>query len=103
MFDLAAAADRARALIAFTDGLEEAGLGETARRSRVVACDVLELVEALAAERSARKAAQENYQRCLIVLGRRADEALRIRVHASPRHLPNPFLGSPDDQEPSAA
>jgi hypothetical protein len=112
MLDLAAAADRARALIAFTDGLEEPGLGETARRSRVVARDVLELAEALASERSARRASQADYKRCLDVLANAAGGALveasgsTMRAVSQPPaarpELPNPFLG-PDDQEASGA
>jgi hypothetical protein len=69
--DLDAAVARARDLIEFANGLDEAGLSETARRSRVVARDLLELVDELRAERSARRAAQTNYDRALAVIGRR--------------------------------
>lgn len=43
---------RARALVEFAAGLEDAGHAETARRVRVAGRDVLELVEQLAAVRS---------------------------------------------------
>jgi hypothetical protein len=71
--DLEAAVARARDLIEFTAGLEEAGLVETARRSRMTARDVLELADALAAERSARDAAVEAYKRVFGLLTRRGE------------------------------
>jgi hypothetical protein len=74
MLDLAAAVERAHALTEFAHGLEEAGLIEVARRSRMVARDVLELAEALDAERSARRAMQANYERCMDVLSTRAGD-----------------------------
>jgi hypothetical protein len=74
--DLDAAANQARDLITFADGLEDVGLIDTARRSRVVARDLLEIVDQLRDERSARQAAQKSYERCLNVIGKRADEAM---------------------------
>jgi hypothetical protein len=61
--DIRGAEARARELIVWCDALTDVGLDETARLSRVVARDVLDLVEALAAERSARKAFQERVKR----------------------------------------
>lgn len=78
--DLATIERRATELIAFTDGLDDAGMHESARRSRLVARDVLELTEALRAERSGREAAQASYQRCLDLLGERADRAVSEAV-----------------------
>jgi thiamine monophosphate kinase len=75
LLDLEAAAAKAHALIDFADGLEDAGLAQTARRSRVVARLTLELVDELSAERSARRAMQTNYERCLSVLERRTVKA----------------------------
>jgi hypothetical protein len=77
MFDLDTAVARAHELIAFCDGLEDAGQADTARRSRMVARDLIEIAEQLRAERSACSAAQANYERCLNILGRQADEPLR--------------------------
>ena len=48
------AADQARELLVFADGIEDAGHPELARRSRVVARDTIWLVEQLEAERAAR-------------------------------------------------
>lgn len=55
-------------LITFADGIEEAGFVELARRSRVVARDVLRLAADLDAERSARVAIQEQRDRLLEIV-----------------------------------
>jgi hypothetical protein len=67
---------RARELIEFCAGLDEAGLHEVARRSRMVARDVLDLADGLAAERSARVAIQEQRDRLVEFIGKRAHDAL---------------------------
>jgi hypothetical protein len=68
---------RARELVVWCDALSDAGLDETARRARVVARDALELVDALAAERSARRALQQRCEQQQAILGRHADQALQ--------------------------
>jgi hypothetical protein len=88
IFDLDAAVARAHELIAFADGLEDAGLIDTAHRSRVVARDLTEIADQLRAERSARSAAQANYERCLNILGRQADDALRRAKERQKRESP---------------
>jgi hypothetical protein len=75
--DIPGAEGRARDLLTWCDALTDVGLDETARLSRVVARDVLELVEALGAERSARAALQRRCDRQQAILGRQADAALR--------------------------
>jgi hypothetical protein len=73
------AADRARALIVFADGLEASGADGTvdyARRARAVADDLLRAIDALEAERSARRALQERCERQQELLGRRVLEAI---------------------------
>ena len=80
------AAQRANELIAFMNGFEEAGLPQAARLSRVVARDLLEVLDQLYAERSVRRAMQENYERCLSIIGKAAydqmKEVLVERHHA---------------------
>jgi hypothetical protein len=71
------AKERARELIVFCDGLDEAGLHELARRSRVVARDLLEALTELEGERSARRAIQEQRDNAVNLLGKRADDDLR--------------------------
>jgi hypothetical protein len=68
---------RARDLIAFCDGFDEGGLypGFTPR-ARLVARDLLDALEMLAAERSARFALQARCERQQAILGRHAHEAL---------------------------
>jgi hypothetical protein len=73
--DILGAEARARELIVWCGALSDVGLGETARLSRVVARDVLDLVEALAAERSAREAFQERVKRQEAIILRRGSEA----------------------------
>lgn len=80
MLDVDACEGRAHELISFTEGLDEAGMHDTARRSRVVARDVLDLVVELRSERSGRVAMQANYKRCLDVLANRAGEQLSRAV-----------------------
>jgi hypothetical protein len=63
-------AGRARELVVFCDGAEEAGLVGYARRARVVARDVLELVVALEGERSARVAMQEARDQLQEIVGK---------------------------------
>jgi hypothetical protein len=63
--------ERARELLTWCAALTDVGLDETARLSRVVARDVLNLVEALAAERSAREAFQERVKRQEAIILRR--------------------------------
>jgi hypothetical protein len=76
VLDLDTIEQRAREAISFGDGLEDGGMHQTARRLRLIARDVLELVPALKDERSGRMAMQANYKRCLDVLGQRADRGI---------------------------
>jgi hypothetical protein len=71
--------ERARELLAFTDGIAEAGFPELSRLSRVVARDLLEVLEQLDAERSARRAIQEARDRLMAIIGEAAYGALRSR------------------------
>jgi hypothetical protein len=73
--DILGAEARARELIARCGALTDVGFVETARLSRVVARDVLDLVETLAAERSAREAFQERVKRQEAIILRRGSEA----------------------------
>jgi hypothetical protein len=68
------ARQRAEAFVQFCDGMEEAGLGEYARRGRVVADDLLQALQALDAERSARRAIQERAERLEELLLARGSE-----------------------------
>jgi hypothetical protein len=72
--DMLAADERACELIVWCEALTDAGLAETARRSRVVARDVLDLADALAAERSAREALQDRCERLQAIIGKKAYE-----------------------------
>jgi hypothetical protein len=54
---------RARDLIVFADGVEEAGLRVYAQRARVVADDLLRIAADLRAERSARLSIQQERDR----------------------------------------
>jgi hypothetical protein len=78
---IAGAEQRARELIVFCDGFDEAGVvpGFTCR-ARSVARDVRELGEALAAERSARVALQARCERQQEILGRRVLDAIEARA-----------------------
>jgi hypothetical protein len=77
-------AERARELIAFTRGMEEAGFPDFpqwTRLSRVVARDVLELDEQLDAERSARLAIQARADRLeKLFLARSETAAAKTRL-----------------------
>jgi hypothetical protein len=68
------ARERARDFVSFCDGLEQAGLDEYARRGRVVADDLLQALQALDAERSARRAIQERAERLEELLLARGSE-----------------------------
>ena len=71
---------RAHDALAAGDVLEEIGLPEFGARLRVLARDVLELAEELAAERSARRALQDGRDAAVAVLARQAanvEEAAR--------------------------
>lgn len=57
------AEQRARDLISFADGCEEAGLTVYAQRARVVAGDLLQVAEDLRAERSVRVSIQAERDR----------------------------------------
>ena len=58
----------ARSFVDFCDGIEAAGLPEYARRGRLLARQLIESEEALAAERSARKAMQAEAERLREIL-----------------------------------
>jgi hypothetical protein len=66
---------RARDLWAWADGYEETNEGH-ARRCRMVARDVLDLLDAYEDERSGRVAMQSNYQRCLDLIQSRFYERM---------------------------
>jgi HEPN domain-containing protein len=72
--DLDACAARAHELTTFANGLDDAGMHDSARRLRLSSYDVVELVEELRAEQSGRRAMQANYERALDVLTTRACE-----------------------------
>ena len=62
---------RAAELQVFAAGLDDGGHPETARRLRLAARDILDLVKALEAERSARRSIQEQRDTALVLLGKR--------------------------------
>ena len=64
------AEQRARELIVFADGVEEAGLRVYSQRARVVADDLLRTAEQLRGERSARLAIQAERDRLRETLSR---------------------------------
>lgn len=66
---------RARDLWSWADGYEETNATRAAA-CRVVARDVLDLIEAYEAEQSGRVAMQANYQRCLDLISSRAYERM---------------------------
>ncbi len=70
------AATEARDLLVFAEGFDEAGHTGIARRSRVVARELLWALDALQAERSARVAIQKQRDECLQILANHAGEAL---------------------------
>jgi hypothetical protein len=71
----ASAARRARDLIVYADGVEEAGLENYARRARDVAREVIWLVEEVARERAARALIQERCDELRRLLAKRRKEA----------------------------
>jgi hypothetical protein len=103
MLDLDAAVARARDMLEFADGVEDAGHADTARRSRAVARDLLELADELRAERSARRAMQTNYERALAVIGRRGYGERDVRPvlvpPLEPSEIDNPFLDDRNDTD----
>jgi hypothetical protein len=64
-------------LTAFANGLEEAGLTETARRVRLAAYDIQNLTQQLTAERSARIALQNRCETQQEIIGKNLYQALR--------------------------
>lgn len=84
MLDLDACGERSRELVTFADGLDDAGMHDSARRLRLASYDVAELISWLRAERSARVAMQAKYQRCLDVLTLRACPACTARATSVP-------------------
>jgi hypothetical protein len=86
--DLEAIATRARELWAWADGYEETN-AEHARRCRLVARDVGELIDAYQAEASGRRAMQANYERAMGIMSSRAYERmLTIPVPAADEDNP---------------
>jgi hypothetical protein len=81
--DLDACAARAREFVTFADGLDESGMHDSARRLRLATYDLNDLVDELRAERSARVAMQENYERALEVLSVRACETCSARARSA--------------------
>jgi site-specific recombinase len=71
---------RARDLIVFADAFEDAGHPQLARRSRVVAADLLRIVGELRDEQSARRAIQADRDRALQILANHAAENLDPRL-----------------------
>jgi hypothetical protein len=63
--------------IAFADGLEEAGLTETARRVRLLSHDIQTLIQQLTAERSARIALQKRCEIQQEILGKSLYRSVR--------------------------
>ena len=74
---IAGSGERARELLVFCDGFDEGGLyPEFTRRARVVARDLLAVLDEFAAERSAREALQARCRRQQDLLGERVLEAI---------------------------
>ena len=71
------ARDRAQELLVFADGFDDAGHLGLATRSRVVARDMLRLIDDLEAERSARQSVQAQRDRAIELLARRAYDAIQ--------------------------
>jgi hypothetical protein len=75
---LAGARARARELLVFCDGFDEGGgYPELTRRARLVAGDLVEALDELAAERSARVALHARCETQQQLLGKRAGDALK--------------------------
>jgi hypothetical protein len=66
---------RAEALIEFCNGLEECGWVGFARRGRVVASELLDVLDMLAAERSVRVAYQARCEKLQGIIGKAAYRA----------------------------
>ena len=69
------ARQRAGTFVAFCDGAEEAGLVDYAQRGRMIARDLIEALDQLDSERSARRAMQERAERLEEILVSRGGEA----------------------------
>jgi len=65
VLDVDGAIARARELISFADGLDDAGYHETARRSRIVARDCLEIADAFISTHHAFLTAKARHAFCL--------------------------------------
>jgi hypothetical protein len=63
-----ASRERVAEFLLFADGVEDAGLVEYARRARVVARDLDDALDELAAERSARVSIQAARDNCIALL-----------------------------------
>ena len=75
---------QARELIVFCDGFDEGGLyPQFSRRARMVARDLLDTLDMLDSERSARRAMQETCMRWQAVFGKHADDDLLMRAARS--------------------
>lgn len=74
------AATNARTLIAETQYFDELGLTMLASRSRIVAADLVMLVEALQAERGVRRSLQARCERLQDLIGKAAYDACRDAV-----------------------
>lgn len=72
MIDIDGARKRAQEFLHFSDGFEDAGHPELARRSRVTARDVIDLAGQLEAERSARVAIQRARDQAVAILAEHA-------------------------------
>lgn len=85
--NVAAITQRARELWAWADGYEDTNEAH-ARRCRLVARDVLDLVRAYEAEQHARVAMQANYERALAVISSRVYAQAVARAGEFVRPLP---------------
>lgn len=82
MLDLDAIEARARALIEFADGLEDAGQEQTARRSRMVARDCVDVVEELRGLEGACRTLKQRNERALDLILARGYAATRDALDA---------------------
>ena len=81
-------AELARDFITFCDGLEEAGLVDYARRGRTIARELSEALDALAVERSARRAIQGQRDRLQEIIGKGAYyAAIAAAAHEAQRTI----------------
>lgn len=67
---------RVEGFLEFLAGVEDVGFVDFARRARLVACDLVEALDMVGAERSARRALQERCETQQELLGKRAYDAL---------------------------